>query len=186
MKTNLFLTAVVTLGCLSFANAQSQAVTKTGKLVTVNTPASTTVEGIVQLAGDLTGTSTVPEIGLLKVTAAKLADAAVETIKIKDANVTVEKIAPGTANQVLTTDAAGTAVVWAASSSVTNASDSATATALQSSFTLTNTPKSLESITAFRNGVATNFGGFTLAGAVVTITTSDLEEGDLIVFKYVY
>ena len=185
MKTNLFLSAVVTLGCLSFANAQDQAVTKTGKLVTVNTPASTTTVGIVKLAGDLAGTSLLPEIGLLKVTTAKLADAAVETIKIKDANVTPVKIAPGAANEVLTTSADGVTVAWAALST-NNASDSFTATAAQSSFTLTHTPKNLASLTIYRNGIATDFSGFTLAGNIVTITSSDLEVGDEIVFKYAY
>lgn len=185
MKTNLFLSALVTLGCLSFANAQDQAVTKTGKLLTVNAPASPTTLGLVKLAGDLTGTSSLPEIGLLKVTTAKLADNAVETIKIKDANVTPAKIEHGAANQVLTTGSNGTTVAWA-TLSTNNASESFTATALQSSFMLTNTPKNVECLTIYRNGVATNLGGFTLNGATVTVTTSDLDNNDIVVFKYNY
>ncbi|WP_310594087.1 hypothetical protein [Flavobacterium sp.] len=195
MKTNLFLSTMVTLGCLSFANAQDLAVTKTGKLVTVNTPASTSAVGIVQLAGDLAGTSTSPEIGALKVTTAKLANDAVETIKIKDANVTTAKIAdanvtaakiaPGTANQVLTTNVGGV-VVWAAMTATNNATETFTPANLQSSFTLANTPKNTDVLTIYRNGIATDLGGYTLTGAVVTLTTSDLSTADTIVFKYSY
>jgi hypothetical protein len=55
--------------------------------------ASTLVKGKVQLAGDLTGTAALPEVAAGAITTAKLADDAVTTIKITDANVTTAKLA---------------------------------------------------------------------------------------------
>jgi hypothetical protein len=80
---------------------------------------------LVALSGDVTAdANNATTIGVGKVTTAKIADDAVTDDKIADdavtvakiANgaVTVAKIAKGTAGQILTTDAEGSAVAWAA------------------------------------------------------------------------
>ena len=56
--------------------------------------ATTTTKGKLKLAGDLTGTAALPEVAAGAITTAKLADDAVTTIKITDANVTTNKLAP--------------------------------------------------------------------------------------------
>lgn len=58
--------------------------------------ATTTSKGIVQLAGDLTGTSATPAIAVGAVATAKIADGAVATAKIADGAITSVKIADAT------------------------------------------------------------------------------------------
>jgi hypothetical protein len=60
--------------------------------------ATTTTKGKLKLAGDLTGTAALPEVAAGAITTAKLADDAVTTIKITDANVTTNKLAPNAVN----------------------------------------------------------------------------------------
>ena len=55
--------------------------------------ATTILKGKIQLAGDLTGTATSPEVAIGAISTAKIANNAVETTKIKDANVTTAKLA---------------------------------------------------------------------------------------------
>ncbi|MFN9651248.1 MAG: beta strand repeat-containing protein, partial [Chitinophagales bacterium] len=57
--------------------------------------ATTSVKGIVQLAGDLTGTAGAPTIANGAVTTVKLSDNAVTTIKMLDASVTTAKLVDG-------------------------------------------------------------------------------------------
>jgi hypothetical protein len=57
--------------------------------------ATTSVKGIVQLAGDLTGTAGAPTIANGAVTTVKLSDNAVTTIKMLDASVTSAKLVDG-------------------------------------------------------------------------------------------
>lgn len=54
--------------------------------------ATTILKGKIQLAGDLTGTATSPEVAIGAISTAKIANNAVETTKIKDANVTTAKL----------------------------------------------------------------------------------------------
>jgi hypothetical protein len=55
--------------------------------------ATTILKGKIQLAGDLTGTATSPEVAIGAISTTKIANNAVETTKIKDANVTTAKLA---------------------------------------------------------------------------------------------
>ena len=57
--------------------------------------ATTTATGVVQLAGDLTGTATAPAVAANAITSAKIADNAVTTAKIANNAVTTGKIADG-------------------------------------------------------------------------------------------
>uniref|UniRef100_UPI00333E288F beta strand repeat-containing protein n=1 Tax=Flavobacterium sp. TaxID=239 RepID=UPI00333E288F len=73
--------------------------------------ASTTVKGKVQLAGDLTGIATAPEVAAGKITTIKLANDAVTTAKITDANVIYSKIQDVTNDKVLGNFSGSTGVV---------------------------------------------------------------------------
>ncbi len=183
MKTNLFLSGVVALGVFSIASAQDKAVSKTGKLITVNAEATTAAKGIIKLAGDLGGTADAPVIVPDAITSDKILNGAVTTGKIADGNVTTTKIAAGQANQFLKTDANGT-VVWATVKDVLKTTQVFTATSLQTEFTLDHTPIDSESVFAFRNGVS--IGNFTLNDKVITISANDIEADDIITFKYSY
>lgn len=55
--------------------------------------ATPSVKGLVQLAGDLSGSSDAPVIAVAAVSSAKIATNAVTTVKITDANVTTAKVA---------------------------------------------------------------------------------------------
>lgn len=67
-------------------------------------------EGVIRLAGDLGGTAAAPEIGALKVTAAKLATDAVETAKVKDKAVTLAKLADIATDNLIGRSTAGSGV----------------------------------------------------------------------------
>ena len=70
--------------------------------VTSGAPDATdSVKGKVQLAGDLTGTAALPTVAAGAITTAKLATDAVETIKIKDGNVTDAKIVSVSGSKVI-------------------------------------------------------------------------------------
>ena len=85
----------------------TQAVTDfvTTKIAEGAPDATTLVKGIVQLAGDLTGTATTPRVAANAIDVNKLADNAVTTSKIVDANVTTAKIADGNVTTVKIADA---------------------------------------------------------------------------------
>jgi len=220
--SSLFVAGISLISAELFA--QNTVVTPNGQKITVNAAATTSTAGIVQLAGDLGGTSAAPTIvnnaittaKILdaNVTTAKVADAAITTIKILDANVTSAKVADGaitttkildaaittakiakgsTALQILRTNAANTGVEWATATTVTATEQTFTATAGQTSFTLTNTPlnSSLGSVTFYINGTKIPNAAISLAGAVVTYApasngTYALMAGDVITFTYLY
>lgn len=186
------------------ANAQNTVVAPTGQKIIVNAAATTSATGLVQLAGDLSGTATSPAIAASAITSAKILDAtiatgdlannAVTSAIIANAAVTTAKIANGTALQILRTNSAGTAVEWAAAPvTITPTEQVFTATAGQTAFTLTNTPlnTSIGSVTAYINGTKINNSAFTLAGAVVTYVPASngayaLVAGDIVTFTYLY
>ncbi len=67
--------------------------------------ATPSVKGLVQLAGDLSGSSDAPVIAAAAVSSAKIATNAVTTVKITDANVTSAKLADGAVTTAKITDA---------------------------------------------------------------------------------
>jgi len=71
--------------------------------------ATTSIKGLVQLAGDLSGTSDAPTIATNAVSSAKIAANAVTAAKITDANVTTAKLADGAVTTAKITDANVTA-----------------------------------------------------------------------------
>lgn len=80
-------------------------------IVSANVPDATgATEGVIRLAGDLGGTAAAPEIGALKVTAAKLANDAVETAKVKDKAVTLPKLADMATDNLIGRSTAGAGV----------------------------------------------------------------------------
>lgn len=70
--------------------------------------ATGSVKGLVQLAGDLSGSSDAPTIAAAAVSSSKLATNAVTTVKITDANVTSAKLADGAATTAKIADSAVT------------------------------------------------------------------------------
>lgn len=67
--------------------------------------ATTSVKGLVQLAGDITGTSDAPTVAANAITSGKIATNAVTTAKITDANVTTAKLADNAVTSAKITDA---------------------------------------------------------------------------------
>ncbi|KHJ38252.1 collagen triple helix repeat (20 copies) [Pedobacter glucosidilyticus] len=72
--------------------------------------ANATTRGIVQLAGDLSGTATAPIVAANAITSAKIADGTIATIDVADNAITSAKIADGT---IVTTDIADNAITSA-------------------------------------------------------------------------
>ena len=110
------------------AKYPSQLAVKTyvdGTVAGATPDATASVLGKIKLGGDLAGTGSSAAAPIITtgainpdklasnaVTTVKIADANVTTVKIADENVTTAKIAHGTIDQVLKTNAAGTAVEW--------------------------------------------------------------------------
>ena len=82
--------------------------------------ATTILKGKIQLAGDLSGTATSPEVAIGAISTTKIANNAVETTKIKDANVTTAKLAD---------DAVTTAKIQDGTIAVSDLADAAVETA---------------------------------------------------------
>ena len=97
------------------ANAQNTVVAPTGQKITVNAPATSSATGLVQLAGDLSGTAASPAIASGAITSAKildatiaagdLADGAVTSAKILDATIAVGDLADGAVTSAKILDA---------------------------------------------------------------------------------
>ena len=95
----------------------------------------------------------------------------------------------GTANQVLSTTGSGT-LTWATPTVARPTTDQFTATAAQTSFTLTQTPLNAK-VWMFINGIRTNNLAYTISGTTLTYTASNnnnyvLVAGDRIQFDYAY
>ena len=97
--------------------------------------------------------------------------------------------AHGTANQVLSTSGTGT-LAWTTPAAVRLNSDEISATAAQTSFTLTQTPLGAK-VWMFVNGVRIRNAAYTISGATVTYVPASnsnyaLVAGDRIQFDYAY
>ena len=95
----------------------------------------------------------------------------------------------GTSNQVLSTNGSGT-LTWTTPASVRLNSDEISATAAQTSFTLTQTPLGAK-VWMFVNGVRIRNAAYTISGATVTYVPANnssytLVVGDRIQFDYCY
>jgi hypothetical protein len=98
-------------------------------------------------------------------------------------------IVHGTANQVLSTTGSGT-LTWTTPTVARPTTDQFTATAAQTSFTLTQTPLNTK-VWMFINGIRTNNLAYTISGTTLTYTASNnnsytLVVGDRIQFDYAY
>jgi hypothetical protein len=95
----------------------------------------------------------------------------------------------GTANQVLTTTGSGT-LTWTTPAAVRLNSDEISATAAQTSFTLSQTPLGAK-VWMFVNGVRIRNGAYSISGTTVTYTAANnnsyaIVAGDRIQFDYAY
>jgi hypothetical protein len=136
--------------------------------ITAATPdATATATGKIQLAGDLAGTATAPEVGTGKITSAKIANAAVTTDKILDANVTPSKIAPGTANQILVTSGTPAAVQWVTPTNTLAATNGELVSTVNG---LASTP-AVNVLISANNGLTVTDGNVQLGGALTAATT---------------
>ena len=115
VSTNTLANGAVTPGKLASSGLPSagQALTYDGSTLAWSTltssgsvpDATTSTKGLVQLAGDLSGTSDAPALASNAVTSAKIATNAVTTAKITDGNVSTAKLADGSVTTVKVADA---------------------------------------------------------------------------------
>lgn len=109
VSTNTLANGAVTPGKLASSGLPSagQALTYDGSTLAWSTltssgsvpDATTSTKGLVQLAGDLSGTSDAPALASNSVTSAKIATNAVTTAKITDGNVSTAKLADGSVTE---------------------------------------------------------------------------------------
>jgi Repeat of unknown function (DUF5907) len=160
--------------------------------------ASTTVKGIVKLAGDLGGSGTTadaPVIAANAITSTKIADGAVTSSKLDATGVTANTYGSTTAIPIITVDAKGritsvtTTSIAATLTEITE--EFLTPTASQTSFTVTQTPASSTKVKMFINGVLIKGSAHSEAGKVVTYIPANngnyvLTANDEVVFYYYY
>ncbi|MDC1285252.1 hypothetical protein N8Z33_01035 [Flavobacteriaceae bacterium] len=97
----------------------------------------------------------------------------------------------GTANQVLKTDGSGTLSWTTPSSGITDVTDESTASASQTSFTLTQTPHSNSKVKMFLNGVRISNTAYSWSGTTLTYVPANnsgtsLINTDRVQFDYFY
>ncbi len=108
--------------------------------------ASTTTKGLVQLAGDLTGTAAAPTIAANSITTAKIIDGAVTTGKLAAGAVNTAQVADGAITNAKITSVAGSKVTGdiagnaATATLATTATSANTATKLTTARTINGTP----------------------------------------------
>jgi hypothetical protein len=160
--------------------------------------ASTTVKGIVKLAGDLGGSGTTadaPVIAANAITSTKIADGAVTSSKLDATGVTANTYGSTTAIPIITVDAKGritsvtTTSIAATLTEITE--EFLTPTASQTSFTVTQTPASSTKVKMFINGVLIKGSAHSEVGKVITYIPANngnyvLTANDEVVFYYYY
>jgi hypothetical protein len=127
--------------------------------------------------------------GIVSTVTQTIAGAKTFTDKIKIGAVTYPNT-DGTANQVLTTDGAGNAT-WAASTSITEVSDEFTATAAQTSFTITHAKGTNRTIKMYINGIRISNTAYSDSSTTVSYNSANnggytIVAGDRIQFDYSY
>jgi hypothetical protein len=160
--------------------------------------ASTTVKGILKLAGDLGGSGTtadVPVISANAITTNKIADGAVTSSKLDATGVAANTYGSTTAIPIITVDTKGritsvtTTSIAATLTEITE--EFLTPTASQTSFTLTQTPASSTKVKMFINGVLIKGSAHSIVGRVVTYNPTNngayiITTEDEVVFYYYY
>lgn len=206
------LTGSTMLGNLAFpsgtkatmADAPSSSTDVTNKayvdaqIASASPVASTTVKGIVKLAGDLGGSGTTadaPVIAANAITSTKIADGAVTSSKLDATGVTANTYGSTTAIPIITVDAKGritsvtTTSIAATLTEITE--EFLTPTASQTSFTVTQTPASSTKVKMFINGVLIKGSAHSEVGRVITYIPANngnyvLTANDEVVFYYYY
>lgn len=160
--------------------------------------ASTTVKGIVKLAGDLGGSGTTadaPVIATNAITTTKIADGAVTSSKLDATGVAANTYGSTTAIPIITVDSKGriTAVTTTnIAPTLTEINEEfLTPTASQTAFTITQTPASSTKVKMFINGVLIKGSAHTKAGNVITYIPANngnytITTNDEVIFYYYY
>ena len=160
--------------------------------------ASTTVKGIVKLAGDLGGSGTTadaPVIATNAITTTKIADGAVTSSKLDATGVAANTYGSTTAIPIITVDSKGriTAVTTTniAPTLTEITEEFLTPTASQTAFTITQTPASSTKVKMFINGVLIKGSAHTKAGNIITYIPANngnytITTNDEVIFYYYY
>jgi hypothetical protein len=160
--------------------------------------ASSTVKGIIKLAGDLAGsgsTADAPVISANAITTAKIADASVTSAKLDATGVAANTYGSTTAIPVITVDTKGriTAINTTTISAtlIEVVEEFLTPTAAQTSFTFTQTPAANTKVKMYINGVLIKGSAVTVSAKVLTYNPVKngnyaISVGDEVVFYYYY
>jgi hypothetical protein len=160
--------------------------------------ASTSVKGVLKLAGDLGGSGTTadaPVISSNAITTSKIADGAVTSSKLDVTGVAANTYGSTTAIPIITVDTKGritavtTTTIAATLTEITE--EFLTPTAAQTTFTLTQTPASSTKVKMFINGVLIKGSAHSIVGKVVTYNPNNngtyiITTEDEVVFYYYY
>jgi hypothetical protein len=113
LATNAVGMSNIQAGAVSETKLDAAVQTKLNTVATGSPDATTTTNGLVRLAGDLTGTAAAPVVASLAIDSPKLADGAVTNAKLADASVGTSKLITPSAptnGQILNFD--GTNMTW--------------------------------------------------------------------------